>query len=88
MSKTKSLLKNEIEDLKNLTDLLEIKKYHAVIGWSFGGSLPLKISIDFPGFLNKIDLIKVRKSLNEIQNEINEKTLKILKALQKTENFS
>ena len=37
-----------------LTDLLEIKKYHAVIGWSFGGSIALKISIDFPGFLNKI----------------------------------
>ena len=35
-------------------------------------------SLKFQRFINKITLINGSKSLNEIQNEINKKTLKVL----------
>jgi pimeloyl-ACP methyl ester carboxylesterase len=54
---TVNSLNDYIDDIKNLSDLIGIKKYHGIIGWSFGGAIALKISIDLPDYLNKLVLI-------------------------------
>lgn len=46
-----------ITDLKFLGDLLQISKFHSVIGWGLGGAIALKMAINDSKYINKIVLL-------------------------------